>query len=472
MSTERTVAGHAFLSYAREDSQAADRLQRTLEAAGIRVWRDTEDLWPGEDWRAKIRYAITDNALAFIACFSSNSVGREKSYQNEELRLAIDQLRQRRPGDPWLIPIRFDECAIPDWDIGAGRTLASIQRADLFGDRESEGIARLVAAVLRILSQHSPSATQNASSQSSTQPALMRMMHSFGSLSALSPDGRLLAVGTRTAGTSAVKLFDVLSGEAIRSMVGSAEPLGNLIFRPDGRVLAGSSGNDVVIWDPETGQQVRTMAIGNWVTRFLGAGGVWKMVFSPDGRTLATNSTTMLGSYASPRSIRLWDVETGKQCHVLKVHGVSARDFAFSPDGRLLASCEDHAVQLWDTATGQEQAMMPFRYTILTSVAFSPNGKILGTGEGHGIGLWHLPTGKRVGELNDVLIHGLAMSASGWIAGHTDHLVKLWDIATGQLRHTLTDHTKDVRSVEFSSDGRVLATRDSMNVHVWSMPPP
>jgi hypothetical protein len=148
------VAGHAFLSYAREDSQAVDRLQRVLEAAGIRVWRDTDDLWPGEDWRARIRHAITDNALAFIACFSSNSVGRETSYQNEELMLAIEQLRLRRPGDPWLIPVRLDDCAIPDVDIGGGRTLASIQRADLFGDRHHEGVARLVAAVLRILDRH------------------------------------------------------------------------------------------------------------------------------------------------------------------------------------------------------------------------------------------------------------------------------------------------------------------------------
>jgi TIR domain len=148
------VAGHAFLSYVREDSQAVDRLQRLLEAAGIRVWRDTDDLWPGEDWRIRIRRAITDDALAFIACFSSNSVSRETSYQNEELLLAIEQLRLRRPGDPWLIPVRFDDCAIPDWDIGGGRTLASIQRVDLFGDRGHEGVARLVAAVLRILGQH------------------------------------------------------------------------------------------------------------------------------------------------------------------------------------------------------------------------------------------------------------------------------------------------------------------------------
>jgi len=155
MSDGHRVAGHAFISYVRGDAQAADRLQRVLEAAGIRVWRDTGDLWPGQDWRATIRHAIIGDALAFIACFSRNSVGREKSYQNEELTLAIEQLRQRQPGDSWLIPVRLDDCVIPDWDIGGGRTLASIQQADLFGDNYAEGAARLVAAVLGILARRS-----------------------------------------------------------------------------------------------------------------------------------------------------------------------------------------------------------------------------------------------------------------------------------------------------------------------------
>ena len=134
-----------------EDSSRVDQLQQALEAAGIPVWRDTASLWPGEDWRANIRRAITDDALAFIACFSHRSLGRDRSYQNEELVLAIDQLRLRRPDAPWLIPVRFDECAIPDRDLGGGRTLASIQSADLFGDHIAEGTAQLVTAVRRIL---------------------------------------------------------------------------------------------------------------------------------------------------------------------------------------------------------------------------------------------------------------------------------------------------------------------------------
>lgn len=122
-----------------------DRLQQILRDAGISVWRDTSSLWPGQDWRVMIRRAITDDALAFIACFSEASLAREKSYQNEELILAIEQLRLRRPDSSWLIPVRFNECEIPDIDIGGGRTLRSIQCADLIGDRFAEGAQRLVS---------------------------------------------------------------------------------------------------------------------------------------------------------------------------------------------------------------------------------------------------------------------------------------------------------------------------------------
>ena len=147
----RKLVGHAFISYARGDADHVDRLQQTLKAAGIPVWRDTADLWPGQDWRAEIRRAITDNVLVFIACFSHKSLAREKSYQRAELALAIEQLLLRPPDVPWLIPVRFDDCEIPDIDIGGGRSLGSIQRADLFGDRSDHGAARLVESVLQIL---------------------------------------------------------------------------------------------------------------------------------------------------------------------------------------------------------------------------------------------------------------------------------------------------------------------------------
>ena len=150
------TCGHVFISYVREDGKRVDRLQAILEGAGLSVWRDTASIWPGQDWRLEIRNAIRSGSLAFIACFSENSERREASYQNEELVLAVEQMRVRRPGVPWLIPVRFAECSIPDLDLGAGRMLDSLQHVDLFDGTWEQGVPRILGAVHRILSGAAP----------------------------------------------------------------------------------------------------------------------------------------------------------------------------------------------------------------------------------------------------------------------------------------------------------------------------
>lgn len=151
MGEKGRLPGHVFISYVRENSHEVDSLQRVLELTGIKVWRDKAKLWPGDYWRGAIRKAITQDALVFIACFSRESATRRKSYQNEELKLAVDEIRLRRVGEPWLIPVRLNDCEIPDVDIGGGNTLRSIHWVDLFGADAEANTVRLVEAVRRIL---------------------------------------------------------------------------------------------------------------------------------------------------------------------------------------------------------------------------------------------------------------------------------------------------------------------------------
>lgn len=145
--------GHAFISYVREDGRHVDRLQQFLEAGGIRVWRDISSLGPGDDWEAKIREAIGANSLAFIACFSRNSERRRRTHQRVELLLAINELRERPADRAYLMPVRFDNCKIPDLDIGAGRTLSSLTWVDLYGRPElwQQEAERLLDGIQRIL---------------------------------------------------------------------------------------------------------------------------------------------------------------------------------------------------------------------------------------------------------------------------------------------------------------------------------
>lgn len=152
------VPGHAFISYVHEDASRVKRLVRILEASRIKVWQDTADILPGQDWKNAIKAAIKTGSLAFIACFSENSQQRQKTYQNEELILAAEEMRQHQYGVTWLIPVRFADCDIPPIDLGNDRTLRSLHHVDLFGRTWELGAVRLTAAVLNILG--APAATR------------------------------------------------------------------------------------------------------------------------------------------------------------------------------------------------------------------------------------------------------------------------------------------------------------------------
>lgn len=178
--TEQSASEHAFISYVHEDSDHVDKLCTLLNAASIPRWRDRADLGPGDMWKAKIREAISSGSLAFLACFSTKSTGKPKSYQNEEITLAAEEFRLRPPGRTWLIPVRFDDCEIPEWDLGGGRTLRDINYIDLFGDNYAENVVKLIEATKKAmgLTGVDPATVRTAVSEAAAgeRPALLRRL--------------------------------------------------------------------------------------------------------------------------------------------------------------------------------------------------------------------------------------------------------------------------------------------------------
>jgi hypothetical protein len=87
---------HVFISYVRENSEILDRLAEELRSYGVKVWLDRNEIRPGCRWKDAIRDAI-ENGDFFMACFSTESYKRNRSYFNEELTLAIDELRKDVP---------------------------------------------------------------------------------------------------------------------------------------------------------------------------------------------------------------------------------------------------------------------------------------------------------------------------------------------------------------------------------------
>ena len=119
---------HVFLSHVREDAERIERLASGLEARTIKTWIDRQQIKPGQRWKKAIEDAIRSGAF-FVACFSKASVARTRSYMNEELQIAIEEVRLRPTETSWFIPIRLDDCEIPDRPIGPWITVRSFQPA-------------------------------------------------------------------------------------------------------------------------------------------------------------------------------------------------------------------------------------------------------------------------------------------------------------------------------------------------------
>lgn len=83
------------------------------------------------------------------------------------------------------------------------------------------------------------------------------------------------------------------------------------------------------------------------------AGGLYRLVFSPDGRIVASGKAiTTVEEYSGAYSITLWDVTAGRLLRKFRFYNEPA-DFDFSPDGcTLVLGNADPTVKLWDNGSG------------------------------------------------------------------------------------------------------------------------
>ena len=103
-----TAAGAVFLSYAREDTDAAKRIAEALRSSGVEVWFDQSELRGGDTWDAKIRKQINDCAL-FLPIVSQHTQERGKGYFRLEWRLAVEQTHLMAEGMAFLAPVVIDD---------------------------------------------------------------------------------------------------------------------------------------------------------------------------------------------------------------------------------------------------------------------------------------------------------------------------------------------------------------------------
>jgi hypothetical protein len=122
-----------------------DRLAEAIEKAGYEVWIYRKDLLPGTWWKSEVKTAIRAGDY-FMACFSSAFSVKTGSYMQDELDIAVEQLRLMPRRQGWFLPVKLDECAIPDLPIGLGRTLGDIDVVSL-ADGEAAATIEILAAL-------------------------------------------------------------------------------------------------------------------------------------------------------------------------------------------------------------------------------------------------------------------------------------------------------------------------------------
>jgi TolB-like protein/Tfp pilus assembly protein PilF len=103
----RTPTGAVFLSYASEDTEAAERIATALRAAGIEVWFDKSELRGGDAWDRQIRQQIHDCRL-FIPVVSTHTEVRIEGYFRREWKLAVDRTHDRSERVAFLVPVVID----------------------------------------------------------------------------------------------------------------------------------------------------------------------------------------------------------------------------------------------------------------------------------------------------------------------------------------------------------------------------
>ncbi len=200
---------------------------------------------------------------------------------------------------------------------------------------------------------------------------------------------------------------------------------------PDARVaITAADDGTVETWDVETCALLGPRMTCSENSSSSEASGSPIMTFlSPDGKIAAR--------VVGPETVRFWDSATGAPIGELLRLGSPFLCAAFSPDGKAFATIGT-TYQLWETATGMRlvSRSFPQEKPLWGTLAFRPDGKVLATGSRE---------------------NSRARNSSA----------QLWDVATGLAVGDLSTYSRNICSICFSSDGRLLGTIDDQGTNCW-----
>ncbi|HOD82646.1 MAG: translocation protein TolB [Planctomycetes bacterium ADurb.Bin126] len=245
------------------------------------------------------------------------------------------------------------------------------------------------------------------------------------------------------------------------SLKGHTDNVWSFSWSPDGRLaLTGSFDKTVRVWEVESGRFLR-MLDGH-------AQRVRSVAWSPDGRLALSGSLDA--------TVRVWDVESGRWLRVLGGRTIGVWSVAWSPDGRrALSGADDKTVRVWDVKSVCCLWVLEGHTDEVNSVGWSPNGRLALSGSADNtVRVWDVESGRclRVLEGHTGGVWGVAWSPNERLAlsGSADNTVRVWEVESGRCLRVLEGHTGAVNSVAWRPDGRfALSGADDRSVRVWEV---
>ncbi len=262
-----------------------------------------------------------------------------------------------------------------------------------------------------------------------------------------SPSART-AAGSSRAASAGAQLWDLASGAKIER---TWPPIGALSYSPDGATLVSCRDHRVTFWDATGGARLRDFASDSG-----------RVAYRPDGRVVAVSGAA---------AIELRDAATGRELRRLphgngdpdmrqsRYFGEEGPEFAFSPDGALLAVATDPP-RVWDVSTGELRLQLGGHDGPVQGIAFSPDSRHVATaGVDSTIRLWDAQTGVERSILrgHSAFAGCVAFHPEGWCllsGGRQRAEVKLWDLTRHQEHISLPGSLP--AAIRFDRDGQRL----------------
>jgi WD40 repeat protein len=269
-----------------------------------------------------------------------------------------------------------------------------------------------------------------------------------------SPDGKTFLSGISggpDTDTDTVELRETMSGSVIWTQSAQTKDIFSVAFSPDGKLIVVAAGDHTaLILDTASGKLIRILQGHSDVVKCA--------VFSPNGKTILT-----LGG-GSDLTVRLWDVETGRQIFSVPA-GVGYSSLFFFPDGQTFYAGDN----VYNASDG---LLLKDRQIGGGKLAISPNGKASLSGINSTATLVTTSTGsivRRFSGHTDSIVSAAFSNDGKWlVTGSSDNTARVWEISSGKQVLLLSGNSNWVRSVAFSPDGtKVLTGSDS--VRLWDI---